>query len=355
MNKTVEKMVSDWISRQLNLPSEASPFVHVEAPAIDQRAVPFLMRATAYERQSIACMAQNVDVEDLEWVAIGRLIESKLPGSVRGMFRSSKSLIGQTVCKLQEEHWSSSLTLEEIVEHVSIAVWNANVQCQTELTGQDSSSVAEKFFDREECHLMHTILEPNENASEYWGEWWPTVDPSLKVHDLLQRLPGISATQLPEVVKFYESPERTTALPGAISLQRHDVLHIALHRGLLDQDEAFVIGATMGSNRLELSASHVESMVQAFSRAYPEPYRVSQEKLQAYKIGVELFSTMAIPNLNHLPLEKLTGLSPKELRCALSIDSERLERAYLEEAARIPNSLESYRIKRVVDERLLDL
>ena len=354
MNKTIEKMASDWIARQLDAPSEGPLFVHAVAHAIDRRAVPFLRRAAAYERQSIACMAQNVDLEDLEQVAIGRLIESKLPGSVRGMFRSSKSLIGLTVCKLLEEPWAECLTTDELVEHVSIAVWNANVQCQTELAGQDSGSVAEAFFDREECHLMHTCLEPNENASEYWGEWWPTVTPSLKVHDLLQRLPGISATQLPEVVKIYESPERTTALPGAISLQRHDVLHIALHRGLLDQDEAFVIGATMGSNRRELSASHVESMVQAFSRAYPEPYRVSQEKLQAYKIGVELFSTMAIPNLNHLPLEKLTGLSPKELRCALSIDSDRLERAYLEEAARIPHSLESYRIKRVVDERLLD-
>ena len=357
MNKTVEKMASDWIARQLNLPSKASPFVHVEAPAteIDRRAVPFLMRAAAYEKQAIACMAQNVEVEDLDQVAIGRLIESKLPGSVRDMFRSSKSLICQIVSKLQEEPWAESLSLDGLVEQVSIAVWNANVHCQTELRGQDSGAVAEALFDREECQLMHEIVDADGNASKYWGEWWPTVTPDLTVQELLHRLPGISATQLPEVVKAYESPERTTALPGAISLQRHDVLHIALHRGLLDQDEAFVIGATMGSNRSDLSDSHVKSMIQAFSRAYPEPYRVSQEKLQAYMIGVELFSTMAIPNLNELPLERLVELTPKELRRTLSIVTDRLVRAYQEEAARIPNSLESYRIKRVVDERLLDL
>jgi hypothetical protein len=355
LEKTIEKMASDWIARQLNSPSEASPFVHVEAPALDRRAAPFLLRAAAYERQSIACMAQNVDVENLDQVAIGRWIESQLPGSVRGMFRSSKSLIGQTVCKLQEESWARSLSAEKLVEHVSIAVWNANVQCQAELKGQDSEGVAQVLYDQEECHLMHEIADSNGNASKYWGEWWPTVTPNLTVQELLHRLPGISATQLPEVVNAYESPERTTALPGAISLHRHDVLHIALHRGLLDQDEAFVIGATMGSNRADLSDSHVKSMIQAFSRAYPEPYRVSQEKLQAYMIGVELFSTMAIPNLNELPLERLVQLTPKELRRTLSIDTDRLVRAYQEEVARIPNSLESYRIKRVVDERLLDL
>lgn len=355
MNQTIEKMASEWIARQLGSPSEGLSFAHVEAPAIDRRVVPFLMRAAAYERQSIACMAQNVDSEDLEQVAIGRLIESKLPGSVRGMFRSSKNLIGQTVCKLQEETWAASLSTAEIVEQLSIAVWNANIQCQTELRGQDSVAVSEALFDREECHLMQEIVDSDGIATKYWGEWWPVVTPDLTVQELLDRLPGISATQLPEVVKAYESPERTTALPGAISLQRHDVLHIALHRGLLDQDEAFVIGATMGSNRSDLSDSHVKSMIQAFSRAYPEPYRVSQEKLQAYMIGVELFSTMAISNLNELPLERLVELTPKELRRTLSIDTDRLVRAYQEEAARIPNSLESYRIKRVVDERLLDL
>lgn len=348
-------MVGEWIARQLDSPSHKVPFLNVEVTAIDGRVAPFLVRASAYERQSIACMAQNVDVEDLEKVAIGRMIESQLPGAVRGMFRSSKSLIEQTVCRLQQESWAERFSTHELVEQVFSAVWDANVRCQAELRSQDSGALAEALFDREECSLMHEIVDSDGISSKYWGEWWPTVTPDLTVEELLHRLPGISATQLPEVVKAYESPERTTALPGAISLQRHDVLHIALHRGLLDQDEAFVIGATMGSNRSDLSDSHVKSMIQAFSRAYPEPYRVSQEKLQAYIIGVELFSTMAIPNLNELPLERLVKLTPKELRRALSIDTDRLLRAYQEEAARIPNSLESYRIKRAVDERLLDL
>ena len=52
-------------------------------------------------------------------------------------------------------------------------------------------------------------------------------------------------------------------------------------RGLLDQDEAFVIGFTMGCTK---SVSRLERWFFrcAVSRLYPEPYRIHARILAAY-------------------------------------------------------------------------
>ena len=81
-----------------------------------------------------------------------------------------------------------------------------------------------------------------------WDEWSPGLDTDvMTLREVLQTMPASDATSVPEIIKKYENPESPHALPGAISLARHDCIHVLLGRGLHVQDEAFIIGATMGT------------------------------------------------------------------------------------------------------------
>src|SRR6056297_825277 len=81
-----------------------------------------------------------------------------------------------------------------------------------------------------------------------WDEWNPGLDTDdMTLRAVLDTLPAAAAEDVPEIIRKYENPESPDALPGAIALARHDCIHVLLGRGLHVQDEAFVIGATMGA------------------------------------------------------------------------------------------------------------
>lgn len=45
-----------------------------------------------------------------------------------------------------------------------------------------------------------------------------------------------------------ENPDSPLPFAGKIDLYRHDCLHLLLERGLSVEDEAFVVGFTMGND-----------------------------------------------------------------------------------------------------------
>ena len=69
-------------------------------------------------------------------------------------------------------------------------------------------------------------------------------------------------------VWLLENPKSPISLTGAIDLYNHDIIHILLDRGMLNRDEAMVIGFTMGNS--ETTSSWVRWLFEFCARyLYP--------------------------------------------------------------------------------------
>ena len=83
-----------------------------------------------------------------------------------------------------------------------------------------------------------------------WEDWVPGLNNGhLTMREVFDTLPGITPDEVAWHVRMLENPASPISFTGAIELHPHDCVHILLGRGLLNQDEAFVIGYTMGTNK----------------------------------------------------------------------------------------------------------
>jgi hypothetical protein len=180
--------------------------------------------------------------------------------------------------------------------------------------------------------------------TRHWGMWFPGLDNAgVTLQAVRDSLPGLPETAIPEEIRELENPTSQRALPGAVSLAWHDILHILLGRGLLDQDEAFVLGFTMG-NASRYQDAHGDEMMQALAHLYPEPFRIRGPKLQAFALGAEAGRRLGVRDLADRENEVAFHRTLGELRTQLGIDTEELKRIYLREQQLIPKTLESARL-----------
>ena len=85
-------------------------------------------------------------------------------------------------------------------------------------------------------------------------------------------------------VWLLENPKSPVSLKGAIDLYNHDIIHILLDRGMLNRDEAMVIGFTMGNS--ETTSSWVRWLFEFCARyLYPESYRFNEYDLLEFERG----------------------------------------------------------------------
>ena len=117
-------------------------------------------------------------------------------------------------------------------------------------------------------------------------------------------MPRSDPDNVPAIVQKYENPKSPDCLPGSISLQRHDCLHALLGRGLHVQDEAFIIGATMGSAS-DMTKEIVQQFIHISTTEYPEAWRFEETHIASYKLGIG-FTEDALRNkdLHLTPFEK---------------------------------------------------
>ena len=177
-----------------------------------------------------------------------------------------------------------------------------------------------------------------------WWEWFPGLDNDHRtLRAVLSELPAAPATAIPWIVRLFENPQGWLRLHGAVNLKNHDMIHVLLGRGLLDQDEAFVIGFTMGSTK---AVSPLERWFFKFavSRLYPEPYRISKKTLAAYDLGLEAGEECGVKNLHLVLREDMLDKPLGETRRQLQIDTQRLRRFYARERAALPGTLASLRL-----------
>jgi hypothetical protein len=87
-----------------------------------------------------------------------------------------------------------------------------------------------------------------------YADWQIALSRSeLTLRERLDSLAAVGARQqeIPLIVHLLENPKYRlpgmTLFHGAVNIEAHDRIHILLGRGLLTEDEAFIIGFTMGS------------------------------------------------------------------------------------------------------------
>jgi hypothetical protein len=179
-----------------------------------------------------------------------------------------------------------------------------------------------------------------------WRDWFPGLDNDDRtLREVLAELPAAPPTAIPWVVRLFENPRGWLRLHGAVDLADHDMIHVLLGRGLLAQDEAFVIGYTMGSTK---KVSWVERLVfkAVVSGVYPKPYRIPWPTLAAYDLGLEAGRRSAAANL-HLALGPQWLDRPLgEARRALGIDTAALRESYARERVMLPETTASRRLPR---------
>ena len=178
-----------------------------------------------------------------------------------------------------------------------------------------------------------------------WNNWNPGLDnDDLTLAQVRETLPGADPKDISLLVRLLENPKSPLALTGAASLERHDCIHIILGRGLLPQDEGFVIGFTMGSAKGDLSKLETFIFKKVARFLYPTNYRLTSKNLIAYELGLEAGRDSGCYKIFQVPLEEYGSRTLGEIRSGLGIDREYLKSIYRREAKLLPGTKATKRL-----------
>ena len=177
-----------------------------------------------------------------------------------------------------------------------------------------------------------------------WNEWNPGLDNGdMLLGEVYESLPAAPPTAIPEEVRALENPESAEAFPGAITLERHDCVHVLIGRGLLPQDEAFVIGFTMGASK-KVTKLQYEMFRNLAVHWYPKPYNFSPNDLFSFDLGFAKGESSMATGLEHFPFENFLDMRVGDLRKRLGINLPQLRAAYRKEKLLLPGSTASSRL-----------
>jgi hypothetical protein len=197
-----------------------------------------------------------------------------------------------------------------------------------------------KFLLEDDNAARALSTDPNVDFRE-WNPGLSNGDQTLA--QVYATLPGDQPDEMDLMVKLIENPRSPYAITGAISLQDHDCVHILVGRGLLRQDEAFVIGFTMGTAGDRISKDEVRLFKMISSNLYADIYRFRPSDLVAFDIGVACGRKARRPVYEFEFMQHLDR-SLGELRAMLGVDGHALRRAFAREQRRIPGTRASVRL-----------
>lgn len=253
------------------------------------------------------------------------------------MLKRVEQLLGNEPLDADKRARALAVLLEEL-QHFAVgqAISAANVaDPNTRLARFDATALLTDEAGRLRESHVHT---------EAWWEWYPGLENDNEtLGEVFATLPAAPPDAIPPLVRLLENPTSWCHLRGAVDLETHDLIHILLGRGLLDQDEAFVLGFTMGTTKNLLWIERTLFKL-AVSRLYPEPYRIPRLLLPAYELGVEAGRLMGVRKIYRQPLTSFKTYALGALRRKLEIDVERLRVFYRREQSLLPGTLASVRL-----------
>ena len=177
----------------------------------------------------------------------------------------------------------------------------------------------------------------------YWKNWVPFV-----VNPKTSTLAEVKAEMIGEemvsfLVMLFENPSSPFRLPGSTSLFNHDCWHIMLRRGLMPQDEAFVIGFSMGTDE-KTKWHHKQIFKLAAKYLYSPAYRLNNDHLQAFELGFEYARSLPKKNLHKYSFKRNQNKTVETLAMELDIDKDDLNRFREKERELLPHTAESKRL-----------
>lgn len=133
----------------------------------------------------------------------------------------------------------------------------------------------------------------------------------------LKKIAIDSQADIPWIVRLLENPQSPVALPGKISLYNHDCLHILLDKTTTVEDEAFVIGFTMG-NDPNIRPWMVRLFKFVSSHWYPKQYRFTLHNWQDYDRGFAWGKSFVL-QFNKIDFQLYQNWKIKDLRQKLGL------------------------------------
>lgn len=119
------------------------------------------------------------------------------------------------------------------------------------------------------------------------------------LREALEMMAGDPPSSIPWLVRLLENPASPIALPGKINLFCHDCLHLLLGKSMSLEDEAFVVGFTMG-NDTKTKQLHLVLFKVCSCWFYPKAYRFHREHLKTFDAGVAAGRSARFKNLNQV-------------------------------------------------------
>ena len=177
-----------------------------------------------------------------------------------------------------------------------------------------------------------------------WKDWAPCLeDDHLTLGEVIKTLPGVKNEDISFLVRLLENPESPISFKGAVTLDRHDAIHIVLGRGLLNQDEAFVIGFTMGTSK---NITNLESFIfkKIASNLYPKAYRFNKRHGQVFDLALKAGKESNCHKIYDFPFEDHQNTSLKDLRRIIGVDVNFLKDYFRQEKRIFPHSNASKRL-----------
>jgi hypothetical protein len=133
-----------------------------------------------------------------------------------------------------------------------------------------------------------------------------------------QELQGDPATDIPWLMWLLENPDSPFALPGSIGLYNHDCMHLILKQGFSSENEAYVVGFSMG-NDVRTNSLHLWVIQTASVWLYPKKYRWHPANVAAFDRGLKLGRATKMKNLNQVMPEVWQHKTLPEIRCELGM------------------------------------
>jgi hypothetical protein len=167
-----------------------------------------------------------------------------------------------------------------------------------------------------------------------------------EVHDGMARV-GAGQQEIPLMVQLVENPKYRipgfTLFHGAVDLEQHDYIHIVLGRGLLEMDEAFTIGFTMGSTKkVTTTEEQLFSLIAKY--LYPKVYQFGEQEIEVFKDAVRLGYISDCAALDEVDFKKYLDVSIRALREKIGLEVSLLRAYYEIEKKRYPDSPASQRL-----------
>lgn len=181
--------------------------------------------------------------------------------------------------------------------------------------------------------------------TDNWREWNPGLDnDELTLRAVFDTLPGAGPDEIDQMVRLLENPASPYALPGAVRLRHHNCIHILLGRGLLNQDEAFVIGYAMGTAKEHINEEQVQLFRRAAKLLYKPPYRMTDNDLIAFDLAFTLGNKSPYRHIYRFDYDSAMDIDIGDIRQELAIDVKALKASFREERLLLPGNKASERL-----------